>query len=107
MTNSFAYSPQAEGKTLMGQLNFYTIEQILMFPIPPNLQVVKDFNEADYRRKRLLLEELQYCNRKAQQIASKAQHVYRMATTESDPHIAEARCDFKRLESYLAQYISH
>lgn len=74
-----------------------------MFPIPEDHRAVKNFHEEDYRRKRLLLEELVYCNRKAKQIVSKAQHVYRMATTGADAHMAAVCCDFKKLERYVAE----
>lgn len=73
-----------------------------MFPIPEDHRSVKNFNEEDYKRKRLLLEEPEFCNRKAKQIISKAQHVYRSATTGTDPHMAAACCDFKKLEQYVA-----
>ncbi len=72
-----------------------------MFPIPADRRAVKDFHSEDYQRMRLLLEEYQYCNRKARQIVSKAQHVYHMATTGADPHMAAVCCDFKRLEQHL------
>ena len=74
-----------------------------MFPIPPDLRAVMSFDEEDYQRKRLLLEEYQYCNRKARQIVSKAQHVYDMATSGKDPHLAAVCCDFKRLEAHLRE----
>ena len=74
-----------------------------MFPIPPDLRAVKSFDEEDYQRKRLLLEEYQYCTRKARQIVSKAQHVYDMATSGKDPHLAAVCCDFKRLEAHLRE----
>ncbi|WP_369406388.1 type III toxin-antitoxin system ToxN/AbiQ family toxin [Raoultibacter phocaeensis] len=64
---------------------------------------VKDFNLEDYKRKRLLLEELVYCNRKAKRIISKAQHVYHRATSGEDPHMSAVCCDFKRLERYVGE----
>ena len=74
-----------------------------MFPIPADLRMVKNFSEEDDARRFLLLEELQYCNRKAQQIVSKAQHVYDMATSGKDSHLAAVCCDFKRLEAHLRE----
>ena len=74
-----------------------------MFPIPADLRMVKNFSEEDDARRFLLLEELQYCNRKARQIVSKAQHVYDMATSGKDPHLAAVCCDFKRLEAHLRE----
>ena len=73
-----------------------------MFPIPEHHRHVKDFSLEDDARRYLLLEELEFCNRKAKQIISKAQHVYRTATTGADPHMAAVCCDFKKLERYVA-----
>lgn len=70
-----------------------------MFPIPANRRAVKDSHSEDYQRMRLLLEDYQYCNRKAKQIVSKAQHVYRMATTGSNPDMAAVCC----LEQHLSE----
>ncbi len=74
-----------------------------MFPVPEDRRTIKDFNEEDYRRKRLLLEELRYCNKKAERIMSKALHVYQRSTTGADPHMAAVCCDFKKLEQYLRE----
>lgn len=74
-----------------------------MFPIPADLRSMKNFSEEDDARRFLLLEELQYCNRKARQIVSKAQHVYETATSGRDPHVAAVCCDFKKLEAHLRE----
>ena len=74
-----------------------------MFPIPKGLQVIKDFSAEDPKRKRLLIEELAYCNKHAQRIKSKALHVYRTATSGEDAQMAAVCCDFKALERYVRE----
>lgn len=75
----------------------------LMFPIPKGLQVIKDFSAEDPKRKRLLIEELAYCNKHARRIKSKALHVYRTATSGEDAQMAAVCCDFKALERYVRE----
>lgn len=72
-----------------------------MIPLPKDLQVIKDFNEEDYKRKRLLMEELEYCRKNERRIRAKAQHVYDAAVSGDYPQIASVRCDFKNLEAYV------
>ena len=74
-----------------------------MFPIPKGLQVIKDFSAEDPKRKRLLIEELAYCNKHARRIKSKALHVYRTATSGEDAQMAAVCCDFKALERYVRE----
>ena len=74
-----------------------------MFPIPRNLQAIKDFSVEDQKRKRLLIEELAYCNKHAKRIKSKAHHVYHAATSGSDPRMAAVCCDFKALERFVRE----
>lgn len=72
-----------------------------MFPIPKDLQAIKDFSAEDQKRKRLLIEELAYCNKHARRIKSKALHVYRTATSGENAHMAAVCCDFKALERFV------
>ncbi|WP_020072494.1 type III toxin-antitoxin system ToxN/AbiQ family toxin [Faecalispora sporosphaeroides] len=76
-----------------------------MFPIPDQLVRVKDFSKEEYRYKRLLMEELDFCNKNSHKIVKKALYIYQTVKDGSDALLKKNCCDFDRLESVYTQYL--
>lgn len=76
-----------------------------MFPIPEQLVRVKDFSKEEYRYKRLLMEELDFCNKNSHKIVKKALYIYQTVKDGSDALLKKNCCDFDRLESVYTQYL--
>ena len=76
-----------------------------MFPIPEQLVRVKDFSKEEYRYKRLLMEELDFCNKNSHKIVKKALYIYKTVKNGSDALLKKICCDFDRLESVFSQYL--
>lgn len=76
-----------------------------MFPIPDQLVRVKDFSKEEYRYKRLLMEELDFCNKNSHKIIKKALYIYQTVKDGSDALLKKNCCDFDRLESVYTQYL--
>lgn len=76
-----------------------------MFPIPDQLVRVKDFSQEEYRYKRLLMEELDFCNKNSHKIMKKALYIYQTVKYGSDALLKKNCCDFDRLESVYTQYL--
>lgn len=76
-----------------------------MFPIPEQLVRVKDFSKEEYRYKRLLMEELDFCNKNSHKIVKKALYIYQTVKNGSDALLKKICCDFDRLESVFSQYL--
>ncbi|WP_052335672.1 type III toxin-antitoxin system ToxN/AbiQ family toxin [Faecalispora jeddahensis] len=76
-----------------------------MFPIPDQLVRVKDFSKEEYRYRRLLMEELDFCNKNSHKIVKKALYIYQTVKDGSDALLKKNCCDFDRLESVYTQYL--
>ena len=76
-----------------------------MFPIPDQRVRVKDFSKEEYRYKRLLMEELDFCNKNSHKIIKKALYIYQTVKDGSDALLKKNCCDFDRLESVYTQYL--
>ena len=75
-----------------------------MFPIVELKRHVKDFSQEDEKRRNLLIEELEYCNKHARRIHAKAKHVYDTVTSGSNPALQKVCCDFRKLEQYVSEH---
>lgn len=75
-----------------------------MFPVPDELVHIKDFSKEKESYKRLLREELVYCNKNAEKIIDKANYIYEAVTVEKDPLMLKNCCDFKVLEKACIEY---
>lgn len=75
-----------------------------MFPIPDQLVRVKDFSREENRYKRLLMEELDFCNKNSHKIVKKALYIYQAVKDGSDALLKKNCCNFDRLESVYTQY---
>lgn len=76
-----------------------------MFPIPENLLSVKNFSQENPKYRRLLIDELNYCNRNYNKIVEKAIYIYEQVTLGNNPNLTKVCCDFKLLEQKLSEYI--
>ena len=75
-----------------------------MFPVPDEMLQVKDFSKEKDHYKRLLLEELTYCNKNAEKIINKAKYIYRVVTEEKNELMQTNCCNFKSLEKACIEY---
>jgi len=75
-----------------------------MFPVPDDLVQRKDFSKEPPKYRRLLAEELDFCNRHRDKIIAKARYIYNEVTKNKNPLMIKNCCDFKRLESLYASY---
>ena len=75
-----------------------------MFPVSEVLLKEKDFNSEDYLYKRLLMEELDYCNQNREKIYKLAEDVYKIGVNKNHP-LSKVCCDFKLLEEKYMQYL--
>lgn len=87
-----------QGK-VMGSLRFS-----FMFPIPPAMLTRKEFALEEPHYKRLLMEEIQFCNTHQQKIMQKASYVYEGVTVRMDETLVRNCCDFDRLEEQCRRY---
>lgn len=78
-----------------------------MFPVPDNLVKMKDFSKEDYKYKRLLMDELKFCNKNYDKIVSKAKYIYNTVINNSDENMRENCCNFKLLEFKCKEYINN
>jgi len=86
-----------EGKILS------SIRLSFMFPVPDHFATVKDFKKEVPAYKRLLMEELEFCNKNAEKIISKAQYIYDSVVNGPNDLMQKNCCDFIKLEKqYLA-----
>lgn len=76
-----------------------------MFPSPDEAIKLKDFSNEEYRYRRLLMTELNYCNNNANQIYDKAKVVYNIGCNK-DHYLNNLCCDFKLLEEKYRDYVN-
>ena len=74
-----------------------------MLPVPDRVLTIKNFKDEDYKYRRLLMEELKYCNDNLKAILIKANKVYRIAANERHP-LNLCCCNFKLLEQKCLEY---
>lgn len=74
-----------------------------MFPAPPGTIAIKDFSKLDYGYKRLLMTELNYCNKNIEAILSKAKYVYNIGINRNHP-LAQNCCNFNLLEAKSLEF---
>ncbi|MCX7772842.1 MAG: type III toxin-antitoxin system ToxN/AbiQ family toxin [Clostridia bacterium] len=74
-----------------------------MFPAPLDCVKVKDFNSEPYQYRRLLITELDYCNKHVSKIIDKAKSVYNFGCNKN--HVYNYLCcNFKLLEEKCLAY---
>ena len=78
-----------------------------MFPIPKIEIKIKDFLKEEYKYRRLLLEEWQYCNSIKDKIISKANYIYKRYNSGYDKMLLKNCCNFKLLEEKCLEYQSY
>ena len=77
-----------------------------MVPVPSSVitaKIIKDVPSPEYRR--LLNEELRFCQANSNVIRRTAKNVYNTVTGNKDPMMVKNCCDFKKLEEACAAYI--
>lgn len=90
----------AENGQAVGSLRFN-----YMIPVPLEAVRIRQINdEPDVAYRKLLLQELNYCNRHAEQISNMANRTYRAVVVGKVARIAEHSCDFSLLEQACREY---
>ncbi|MEG2450017.1 MAG: type III toxin-antitoxin system ToxN/AbiQ family toxin, partial [Eubacterium sp.] len=93
---SLSFNKQQRTNILIKNRSGKTLSSIrlsFMFPVPDHLVTVKNFSLEDPYYKRLLLEELNFCNKNADKIISKAKYIYDSVTSGNNLMIAKNCCD--------------
>lgn len=81
-----------------------SIRLSFMFPVPNDQIRMMDFSKEEGFYKYLLMEELEFCNRHADEIRDKAEYIYR-SVLRGDELMKTNCCDFKKLEMAYAQFV--
>ncbi|SHH58264.1 type III toxin-antitoxin system ToxN/AbiQ family toxin [Sporanaerobacter acetigenes] len=105
-----SFSKQQKTNILIKNSNGETISSIrfsFMIPIPKNEIKIKNFSKEEYKYRRLLLEEWQYCNSIKDKIISKANYIYKRYNSGYDKTLIKNCCDFKLLEEKCLEYQSY
>lgn len=81
-----------------------SIRFCFMFPIPETEIDIKDFSKEEYKYKRLLMEELKFCNINKEEIRNKANYIYKRVNVGKDIMLVQNCCNFKLLEEKYLEY---
>ena len=81
-----------------------SIRLSFMFPVPKELAIIKDFKKEELNYRRLLNEELSYCNNHSSKIYRKAEFIYNSVCDKTNDIMVKNCCDFKLLEKKSFQY---
>lgn len=102
-----SFKKQQKTNILIKNSNGETVSSIrfsFMFPIPKTEIKIKDFSKEEYKYRRLLLEEWQYCNSIKDKIISKANYIYKRYNSGYDKMLTKNCCNFKLLENKSLAY---
>ena len=102
-----SFKKQQKTNILIKNSNGETVSSIrfsFMFPIPKTEIKIKDFSKEEYKYRRLLLEEWQYCNSIKDKIISKAKYIYKRYNSGYDKMLMRNCCNFKLLEEKCLEY---
>jgi protein AbiQ len=79
-----------------------------MIPVPKGVATLKDIdNEPSPKYKRLLEEEIRFCNKNVNAIYRQARFVYNSVVVKKDAQMIQNCCDFKLLEKACVEYTSN
>lgn len=88
-----------------GEYPVGSIRFSFMMPVPDSELHLKDFSNETQSYKRLVIQELQLCNKNRSTIRKEALNIYNRRTSNLIPFLNDVCCDFKKLESQCQEWI--